>query len=285
MNSPRFRLAPLSLILAAFTSILLACAPVLYAQDVQNSRVIRLSLVNGNVQIQPVAQQGSQEGWQAALENMPLQQGDTLATGDGVAEIEFENGATGFLGDNSALQFTELGTANGGLITRLSLTQGTARVFVRVGEADVFEIKSGDVVVSPQESSDFRVDSYADGVSVSVFKGQASVVSPQARAGSQTTVVEQGHMLSFHSGNSDAIDITEIPSRDQFDAWAEYNNALIVEGLNNALNYMAPAAPYSYGYGMSDLSTYGSWSNLPGYGWAWPVSYTHLRAHETGRNL
>ncbi len=227
--------------------------------------MVRLSQVNGDVQVQhPGAQ-----GWEAALENMPLQQGDTLATGNGFAEIEFENGVTGYVGDNSALEFTDLGTSNAALVTRLSLTQGSARFIVRVGEGDIFEVRSENAVVAPRDRADFRVDAYDDGLSVSVFRGTVSVATPQAPAGSEPSVVEQGHMLSFHSDNPQAVEITDLPNNDALDAWAAYSNAMIIQGLNNALQYMPQGAPNAYSYGMSDLSAYGEWYNFPGYGWGW----------------
>ena len=241
---------------------------------------MRLGTVDGNVQVQHAAPPAvgaapaaPQPGWEPALANMPLEQGDTLGTGDGVAEIEFENGATGYLGDNSALQFTVLSAADTGLITRLTLVQGSARFYANV-DGGVFEVLSGGVIVTLRERGDFRVDSYSDGISVSVFKGGVSVATPLAPAasGSQTTDLTQGQMLSFHNANPQALDITPLPNQDQLDAWAEYSSAVIAEGARNALNYMTPgtpASPYTYPYGMSDLYDYGSWYNIPGYGWAW----------------
>ncbi|HEY1866634.1 MAG TPA: DUF6600 domain-containing protein [Candidatus Acidoferrales bacterium] len=104
---------------------------------------------------------------------------------------------------------------------------------------------------------------------MSVFKGAASVTTPQAPAGSQTSAVEQGHMLSFHSDNTQALEITELPAEDQFDAYVAYNNAVMMENVSNELNYIAPGAPYTYSYALSELTRYGTWFNFPGYGWGW----------------
>jgi FecR protein len=257
-----------------FASILILAAPALYAQ---NERVVRLGTVEGNAQVQHAAAPAvgnapaaPQPGWEPALANMPLVQGDTLGTGDGVAEIEFENGATGYLGDNSALQFTVLGAGDAGPITRLTLVQGTARFYANV-DGGVFEVLSGGVTVTLRERGDFRVDFYSDGISVSVFKGGASVATPLALAagGSQTTELTPGQMLSFHNANPQALDITPLPNQDQLDAWAEYTSAMIAAGAQQVLNSMTPASPFTYGYGMSDLYDSGSWYNIPGYGWAW----------------
>ena len=65
-----------------------------------------------------------QRMWEEALVNLPLQEGDTLATQSGLAEIEFESGATAYLAENSVLQFTQLAFSGGGRLTQLTLTQG-----------------------------------------------------------------------------------------------------------------------------------------------------------------
>src|SRR3989454_3820617 len=96
--------------------------------DYSHARVVRLSLVEGDVQVsRPRAQdsddQGNGETWEQALLNLPIRQGYTLATGNGRAEIEFESGATARLAENSVLQLTELALSNGGRITPMTLTQ------------------------------------------------------------------------------------------------------------------------------------------------------------------
>jgi hypothetical protein len=57
-------------------------------------RIVRLSQVNGEVQLD--RQTG--RGFEAAFANLPIAQGGRLRTGDGVAEVEFE--------DNSSLRLT-----------------------------------------------------------------------------------------------------------------------------------------------------------------------------------
>src|SRR2546426_9862589 len=63
--------------------------------DYSHARVVRLSLVEGDVQVsRPRAQdnddQGNGETWEQALLNLPIQQGYTLAPGKAGAEIRFE---------------------------------------------------------------------------------------------------------------------------------------------------------------------------------------------------
>ena len=60
------------------------------AQEYSYARVVRLSYVEGDVQVlRPEA-----ESWEEGLLNLPIRQGYILSTGLGRAEIEFESGAT-----------------------------------------------------------------------------------------------------------------------------------------------------------------------------------------------
>src|ERR1700686_4176130 len=105
-------------VLIAATGLCLFLVPAAHAQDVGNLRVVRLSLAEGQVL---VSHAGSNV-WDEAPANLPLQEGDTLATQDGRAAIEFENGATAYLAENSVLQITQLGFSGGGRATDLTLS-------------------------------------------------------------------------------------------------------------------------------------------------------------------
>src|SRR5580693_1031145 len=99
------------------------------AADSSHARVIRLSLVQGDVRFtreahgDPLADQKAQ--WETAQANLPVRQGYVVATDNGRAEVEFENGAMAFLNENSVLEFFDLSLDDGSLTTRLILRQGT----------------------------------------------------------------------------------------------------------------------------------------------------------------
>src|SRR5580692_9069386 len=73
--------------------------------DSSHARVIRLGLVQGDVRFpreshgDPLADQKAQ--WETAQANLPIRQGYVIATDNGRAEVEFENGAMAFLNENS----------------------------------------------------------------------------------------------------------------------------------------------------------------------------------------
>lgn len=102
----------------------------LSAADYSHARIVRLSLVQGDVRFsqsfQGDALADQNAAWESAVANLPIREGYVIATGNGRAEVEFENGAAAYLAEDSVLEFTELALSDGARITRLKLSQGTA---------------------------------------------------------------------------------------------------------------------------------------------------------------
>src|ERR1700680_3828618 len=81
-------------------------------QDYSNIRIVRLSFVEESVQYQRPG-----ESWQDADMNLPIQDGFALRTGNGYAEVEFENSLAMRVGTNSTVELQLLALVNGGTIT------------------------------------------------------------------------------------------------------------------------------------------------------------------------
>ncbi len=226
------------------------------AYDYSYARIVRLSLVQGDVQIN----RPSQSGWETAIANMPIQQGFSVATNDGRAEIEFESGATARIAEKTVLQFTELALSNGGRITKLKVTQGTANFYANIKSDDSFIVATPQLQVAIPQKAEFRVDVFNDGTSVSVFKGDASVVTPAG-----TKDVTKGHTLAYSASAPDQVRIEANPAEDDWDRWVDNRENTITTATNQTLQYTS--APFDYG--MADLSSYGGWNYFPGYGYGW----------------
>ena len=224
--------------------------------DYSYARVVRLSLVEGDVQVA----RPDQQGWEQAIVNLPIQQGSTVATGGGRAEIEFESGANARLTDNSVLQFTELALSDGGRITKLTLTQGTATFYANLSRQDSFVVITPQLQVVIPENGRFRVDVYDDTSSVSVFKGDVEVDSSAG-----TNRVTKGHTLTYRSSEPDRVALGRNPKSDEWDRWVADRDEVVHTGSTAETRYVN--SPYSYG--LSDLYNYGSWYNVSGYGQCW----------------
>src|SRR5882672_8318243 len=226
------------------------------AQDSDYSRVVRLSRTDGQVL---VSHAGS-DAWEEAPANQPLQEGDTLATQGGLAEIEFENGATAYLAENSALQFTQLAFSGGDRVTQLNLTQGAGTFYGNLTKGDSFRVVTSTFEAAIPERAEFRIDAFRDGASIQVLLGEVSV---STSAGS--TTFEKGQSVAIHEGDPQNPNVARIPEPDSFDQWVSAQSETIMSGTKDTLNYISSQ---NY-YGLSDLSIYGAWVNLPGYGNSW----------------
>jgi hypothetical protein len=229
----------------------------IHAQDAGNVRVVRLSRVEGQVL---VSHAGSNV-WDDAQINLPLQEGDTLATQDGLAGIEFENGATAYLAENSVLQFTQLGFSGGGRATDLTLTQGTGNFYANLTSQDTFRVETLTFNVTIPQRAEFRVDGFKDGAAVEVFLGDASVSTTRG-----STNLEKGQSVAVHQNDLKDFSIGSLPTaEDAFDQWVNEEGEIIRSGNKNTLSYInSPNI-----YGLSDLARYGTWVNIPGFGNSW----------------
>ena len=234
------------------------------AADSSHARIIRLSLVQGDVRFtrgahgDPLADQKAV--WETAELNLPIRQGYVLATDNGRAEVEFENGAMVFLNENTVLEFFDLSMADGARTTRLVLRQGTACVYVNPASGDYFSVTGGDFTAEATGRATFRIDNFDDGSKVSVLTGRISVVHK-----SETTALSKGQSLSMKAGES-AVDIGRIPTDDDFDRWVSGRIDSVVTATSAAMRYTS--SPY-YTSGFADLYTYGSWFPVSGFGYGW----------------
>ena len=73
-------------------------------------RIVRLSEVKGTV----LLDRNTGRGFEPAVANMPIVEKSRLQTGDGVAEVEFEDNSTLRLAPNSLVEFPQLERLAGG---------------------------------------------------------------------------------------------------------------------------------------------------------------------------
>ena len=225
--------------------------------DLSYARIVRLSYATGDVQI---VRAGDAEKWEPAFANMPIQQGFTIGTNNGAAEIEFEHGSALWLASNSTLQFTELALSDGGRITKMTLARGKATFEAGLQVGDVFEVSTSQFQITPTGKSQFRVDAFTAGGSVSVLSGRVSV---SGASGAQE--VAKGETLTLNAEGPTNASIKRSPASDNWDRWVNNRENYLVNGATQTEQYTN--SPYSYG--SADLSSYGNWSYAPGCGYGW----------------
>src|SRR5467141_4874834 len=169
------------------------------AADSSHARIIRLSLVQGDVRFargthgDPTAD--SKATWETAGLNLPIRQGYVLATDKGRAEVEFENGAMAFLKENTILEFYDLSLNDSARTTRLVLRQGSASFYVNPAGGDYFSVTGGDFTVEAEGRSTFRLDNYDDGSAVETYQGRVSALHNKNSAR-----LEKGQSLCVKAG-------------------------------------------------------------------------------------
>jgi hypothetical protein len=254
-----------------FRSIFLASLALLFAgpvparADSSHARIIRLSLVQGDVRftrdIKGDPLTSDKAAWEGATLNLPIRQGYVLATDHGRAEVEFENGAMAFLAENTVLEFYDLSLEDGAKTTRLVLRQGTGSFYVNPGSADYFSVTGGDFTVEADGRAGFRLDNFDDGSVVGVTKGRVSILRKD-----KTTALAKGQSLSMRAGDKNSTEIARLPDNDDFDRWVSGREDVVATATTAAQQYVN--SPY-YSSGMADLYTYGSWYPVSGYGNCW----------------
>lgn len=240
------------------TLITLAAAPAQAGDTTGYSyaRIVRLSYVSGDVQI---VRTDKAKNWEPAVLNMPIQQGFALGTNNGRAEIELESGCTIWLAENSVLQFTELALSNGGRVTRMAISEGTATFETSLSNGDAFEVSTPSVKITPANKAKFRIDMFSEGGAVSVFGGKVT-----ANSAAGDTEVPKGETFALNKKATKTA-MKRNPATDEWDHWVSTRETAETVALNQTPSY----ANSPFTYGMADLSAFGAWNYFPGYGYGW----------------
>ena len=233
--------------------------------DSSHARIVRLSLVEGDVRFardvkgDPLADANA--GWEAAVLNLPIRQGYVLATDQGRAVVEFENGAMAFLTENSVLEFYDLSSEDGGFTTRLILRQGSAEFYVNPGRGDYFSVTGGDFSVQAESRTTFRMNNFDDGSSVDVLHGRLTALTK-----GKNTPLQKNQALSMKAGEPESVTVEEAPGSDDFDQWVSGKIQSFTTATASGTQY---ANSYDYTSGFGDLYTYGAWFPVAGFGNCW----------------
>ena len=258
----------------AIGAVLAASFLVVSASAESKARIVRLSEVQGTVQIDRAAG----DGFDKAFINLPVIEGSRLKTGrDGRAEVEFEDGSALRLAPESEVDFTRLALGDDGeKLSAVQLVSGTVYVNIhskKSGEkaGDQFTLNFAHESVTVAAAAHFRVE--LDGTTratLAVFKGKVSATSPSrefevAEKHGATIEFAKDDLANDDSAGKDTFVIAKNYEAEPSDAWdrqqTDYHDRYASVG-GSSIN-----SPY--GYGMSDLNYYGSFMNVAGYGNVW----------------
>ena len=259
----------------AMLAVLAAAFLVVSASAESKARIVRLSEVEGTVQID----RATGDGFDKAFVNLPVIEGCKLKTGkDGRAEVEFEDGSALRLAPESEVDFTRLALGEDGQkLNTVQLVSGTLYANLhpknvnstsKTGDQFVLNFARESVTVSA--AAHFRVELAEAKATVAVFKGSLNATSPAgqvevAEKHSATIALAKDDLANDNPARNQTFAVVKNYDEEPFDAWDRQQS-----DYHERYASAAGASINSpYGYGMSDLNYYGSFMTVPGYGNVW----------------
>jgi len=261
----------------ATCAVLAAAFLVVSASAESKARIVRLSAVQGTVQLDRAAG----DGFDKAFLNLPVVEGSRLKTGkDGRAEVEFEDGSALRLAPDSEIDFGRLALGNDGQkLSTVQLVSGTVyadlhpKTYGKDKVGDQFQLNFAAESVSVSEAAHFRVIfGNANKATLAVFKGKVSAASPtgqfevaEKHSATINFAKEDPNLKTDDSAKKDAVVIAKNFKDDPSDDWDRQQSDYHARYAPSAGSTIASP----YGYGMSDLNYYGNFMTVPGFGNVW----------------
>ena len=216
-------------------------------------RIVRLSEVKGEVQID----RKTGQGFGSAMANLPVTEGARLKTGNGVAEVEFEDNSAVRLAPNSLIEFPQLELLpTGAKASAVNVVQGMVYVSLVNTKGNQFTLTFGQEKLNLPPDSHIRLDMTAGEAKLAVLHGNALVEGP-----SGSTDVGKNKTATFNLASQSEPVIAKSVADNALDPW-DKNAVEYHKSFANASSY--GNSPYAYG--INDMNYYGSFMNGAGCG-------------------
>ena len=265
MSNPALRSSRLPSFFSLITILLPALLFVPPAAADSHARIVRLSYVDGDVQID----KADGRGFGTAYLNMPVTHQSKVWARDGQAEVEFEDGSSVRLTPDTIVGFNDLSLdASGRRNSVVELQQGTAYFDIRHHGADNFELQFGRDRLQSTKSAHFRVAADRSRFEVAMFGGEAQVF-----VGSDSEIaVKKGETIRFDGDDPDRYYLAKGTDVENYDTW----DSARTKGHDEAVSSAIVSGNNGITYGLSDLNSYGNYFYVPGYGYMWRPSSVGL---------
>jgi hypothetical protein len=237
----------------------------------ETARVVRVSMLRGDVSLR----RAGSKNWEKAALNLPLVEGDRLATGAD-ARLEIQIDARNFvrLGEYATLDIVTLREEG----VALSVPEGTATLRLANFDKDreYFEIDAPKTTLAAEQKGSYRLDVAQNGnVRVTVRDGG------RARLYSETSgfTLRDGRTaeLVYTDAATDGDwELSAARSNDQWDTWVDERERY----LASRLRYDRRDRYYdSYVWGAEELDAYGDWIDSGEYGYVWRPHVTVINVY------
>ncbi|HKR27721.1 MAG TPA: FecR family protein [Acidobacteriaceae bacterium] len=228
-------------------------------------RIVRLSEVRGTVEVN----RGTSNGFESAMNNLPIVERSEVRTGTGIAEIEFEDNSTLRLAPDSVVAFPileRLGT--GATVSEAQLLKGSAYVSIPKGASNGLTLLFGPTSklqkVELSAGSHIRLNTDADEAQLAVYSGPVHLSS---RDGDMELPARRSVTVSLVS--TAQPEVTKQIATSSFDSWDKQST-----DYHSRVATLSALGNSPYAYGTNDLSYYGSFVNGCGGGMMWRPYFT-----------
>jgi hypothetical protein len=231
------------------------------AQENNNVRAVRISHIEGTVQILD----DNGVVFDQAHVNMPVTQEMHLKTGeDGRAEVQFEDGSVARITPNSAISFNQLQrTPEGNTVTQIQAAAGLS-YYEFNNRGGKYSVLVGPYTVSATKSSIFRVAVDQNPAHVAVMHGAVHIDT--GNDGGLDVLTSQTASLDVKDASS--YDVAQNITADSWDQWnSDRDHVLSEMGAKATMARAMGGNPDDPSW--SDLDAYGNWYDIPGYGMGW----------------
>jgi hypothetical protein len=254
---------------AAFVSVLLlATAVPAHTSDTASLetgaskiRIVRLSEVKGSVKMD----RAIGRGFEPAVANMPIVEKSRLQTGDGVAEVEFEDNSTLRLAPDSVVEFQQLERlATGATASSVHLLRGMAYVSLVKTRGNAFQLLFGQQTLALEPGSHIRLELNEAQANLAVLDGSVSVNGP---AGAEE--IARKKTVTFHLADQSQPTVEKQIATAPYDAWDQ-----TAAGYHARTASLSALSSSPYTYGLNDIMYYGSFMDAGSCGSMWRPYFT-----------
>ncbi len=221
---------------------------------VSKVRIVRLSEVKGQVQLD----RNNGRGFEPGITNLPIVENSKLKTGQGVAEIEFEDNSSLRVAPDSIVEFPQLERmATGGTASTVHLVQGMAYLSLMKSGNNQFNLTFADQNLALSSPSHIRLQLNGTEAKLAVLDGNLHAADASGAALDVNKKKTVTFDLLQHQQPTVAKDI--LP--EAYDEWDQTSSGYHARAANmSAFN----GSPYSYG--LNDMAYYGSFVDAGGCG-------------------
>jgi hypothetical protein len=188
-------------LLISFALLSVAALPRSTRGNDSDNQDVRISLLQGDVRL--LRGDGKHfdldKAWEQAQQGDSVRKGYALATGEGRAEIEFEDSSTAYVAEHSLLLFNEIPAGDWPSTTKITLVTGTATFNLEpLGKERFLVTTTTDTFrVAPPDRFFIRIDAYLDATGFTPQTAKGYLLS---REDLPDLSIDKGQTLFFRDG-------------------------------------------------------------------------------------